>query len=85
MRAESPTAHSTGLCAVAPSSRVFKIRKKVVYDFVEFSTSKRGMIKWVTPLGRVFKIHLKFPHEIGKVFVRQGQLIFNIQSSKIVV
>ena len=35
--------------------------------------------------GRVFKIHLKFPHEIGKVFVRQGQLIFNIQSSKIVV
>ena len=43
------------------------------------------MIRWVTPLGRVFKIHLKFPHEIGKVFVRQGQLIFNIQSSKIVV
>ena len=34
---------------------------------------------------RVFKIHLKIPHEIGKFFVRQRQLIFNIQSSKIVV
>ena len=36
---------------VTPLGRVFKIRKKVVHDFVEFSTSKRGMIKWVTPLG----------------------------------
>ena len=45
----------------------------------------KGHDKWVTPLGRVFKIHLKIPHEIGKFFVRQRQLIFNIQSSKIVV
>ena len=36
-------------------------------------------------VGRVFKIHLKIPHEIGKFFVRQRQLIFNIQSSEIVV
>ena len=36
-------------------------------------------------VARVFKIHLKIPHEIGKVFVWQRQLIFNIQSSKIVV
>ena len=35
--------------------------------------------------GRVFKIHLKFPHENGKVLVWQRQLIFNIQSSKIAV
>ncbi len=31
--------------------RVFKIRKKVVHDFVELSTLKRDLIKWVTPLG----------------------------------
>ena len=47
---------------VTPLGRVFKIRKKVVHDFVEFSTSKRGMIKWVTPLGRVFKIYDIFLH-----------------------
>ena len=36
-------------------------------------------------MGRVFKIHLKIPHENGKVLVWQRQLIFNIQSSKIAV
>ena len=28
-----------------------------------FLTSIRGMIKWVTPLGRVFKIHEFFRHD----------------------
>ena len=36
---------------LTPLGRVFKIRKKVVHDFVELSTLKRGLIKWVTPLG----------------------------------
>ena len=68
-----------------PLGRVFKIHD--IFDTVssDFLTSINYMDKWVTPLGRVFKIHLKFPHEIGKFFVRQRQLIFNIQSSEIVV
>lgn len=35
--------------------------------------------------GRVFKIHKKNLHEIGKVLVCLKQLIFNIKSSKITV
>ena len=31
--------------------RVFKIRKKVVHDFIGFLTSINYMDKWVTPLG----------------------------------
>ena len=49
------------------------------HEFIKFT----GLVG--DPVGRVFKIHLKIPHEIGKFFVRQRQLIFNIQSSEIVV
>ena len=50
--------------------RVFKIRKKVVHDFVELSTLKRDLIKWVTPLGRVFKIHIFFCTVLSGVYCR---------------
>ena len=39
----------------------------------------------LTPLGRVFKIHKKNLHEIGKVLVCLKQLIFNIKNSKTAV
>ena len=53
-----------------------------MFDYLSKINISRASL---TPLGRVVKIHLKIPHEIGKFFVRQRQLIFNIQSSKIVV
>ena len=42
------------------------------------------MLKYA-PLDRVFKIHKKNLHEIGKVLVCLKQSIFNIKSSKIIV
>ena len=39
----------------------------------------------LTPTGRVFKIHKKNLHEIGKVLVCLKQLIFNIKNSKTTV
>lgn len=51
-----------------------------------FVEAKGGTSAFIgTPIGRVFKIHKKNLHEIGKVLVCLKQLIFNIKSSKITV
>ena len=58
------------------------------------STSSTGIVKFTrgfiftpraNPKDRVFKIHKKNLHEIGKVLVCLKQSIFNIKSSKIIV
>ena len=40
-----------GLCAVAPSGRVFKIHKIFLHYFIGFLTLINYMDKWVTPNG----------------------------------
>ena len=41
-----------------------------VHGFIGFMTSIRDMVKWVTPLGRVFKIHNIFLHYFSAWFCR---------------
>ena len=45
-----------------------------MHDFVEFSTSIRGLIKWVTPLGRVFKIGKRLCKILSVFVVDKGMI-----------
>ena len=46
---------------VPPLGQVFKIGKRLC-KILSFFVVDKGMIKWATPLGRVFKIYNIFPH-----------------------
>ena len=54
----------------------FKIDKRLCKILSVFVVDK-GMIKWVTPLGRVFKIHNVFLHDfIGCLLSVSGMLLW---------
>ena len=47
---------------VPPKGRMLKIRKKIAW-FYWFLLSVSGILLWITPLGRVFKIRDIFMHD----------------------